>query len=58
MPKITIDEFRAGIASPRAGESALLRAYRELARRPDLTALASFSEWPTWPPATAAPSRA
>lgn len=37
MPTITIQQFRAALAT-RAGASAAVRAYREIARRPALAA--------------------
>ncbi|HEX8696233.1 MAG TPA: hypothetical protein VF746_27695 [Longimicrobium sp.] len=47
MSRISIDEFRARLAGPEPG--ALLQAYRELARRPDLRhRAAQLGEWIPW----------
>ena len=58
MSKMTIQEFRARLAG-RAEESALLRAYRDLSRRPALAAGMQGLQWTNWPdPAAPAAARA
>lgn len=47
MPRVTIQQFRA-ILTGRAHASPIVRAYRELARRPDLASGAHYSDWPIW----------
>jgi len=47
MPRLTIHQFRAALAS-RSEQSVLVRAYRELARRPEAVASRSFADWPLW----------
>lgn len=50
MPRLNIQQFRTLVAShtPAAGA---VRAYRELARRPELAAAAHIVEWAAWPSA-------
>ncbi len=57
MPRITIEQFRARLAG-RADESPAARAYREQARRPELTAGMAAVEWVPWPPVAASASAA
>ena len=47
MPRITIQQFRAVLAE-RTRSSALIHAYRELARRPGLAAGIVHNEWAIW----------
>ena len=47
MPKITIQQFRATLTGG-ARPGPLARAYRELARRPELALGARYSDWPVW----------
>lgn len=47
MPRVSIQQFRTILAAPSAG-GASGRAYRELARRPDLAAGVRYSDWPIW----------
>ncbi|HEU4562371.1 MAG TPA: hypothetical protein VFS20_31360 [Longimicrobium sp.] len=51
MPRITIQQFRAVLAS-RANTDPVVRAYRELARRPELAGGMMHREWTVWPPAS------
>ncbi|HYH79237.1 MAG TPA: hypothetical protein VEX86_05555 [Longimicrobium sp.] len=50
MPRITIQQFRALLAG-RANPGALVRAYRELAHRPELAASVRAAGWAEWPQA-------
>ena len=57
MPRVTIQQFRAALAG-RADPRPLVRAYRELARRPGLAGAMLAQGWPVWeqqdpPPASA-----
>ena len=55
MSRMTIQQFRAALAGPSA-QSSLVRAYRTLARRPELAAGVVHNEWALWSqlkPATA-----
>jgi hypothetical protein len=52
MPRISIQQFRDAL-SGRSAPAPDVRAYRELARRPDVAAKRGFSEWAVWPPAAA-----
>ena len=55
MPRVSIQRFHAALAS-RSEQSAVVRAYRELARRPALAAGIVHNEWAIWQgnaPATA-----
>jgi len=57
MPRMTIQQFRDTLAAgPASG--ALVRAYRELARRPELAAGMQTLDWTTWPPAAPTQARA
>jgi hypothetical protein len=47
MPRISIQQFRATLAGG-ARPGTLVRAYRELARRPELALGARYSDWPVW----------
>jgi hypothetical protein len=49
---MTIQQFRATLAGP-SDRGGLVRAYRELSRRPALAAGAGFAAWGDW----AAPPR-
>lgn len=55
MQRLTIRQFRDTLNAAPAS-SALVCAYRELARRPELAAGMHAFDWVTWPPA--APARA
>jgi len=48
---MSIQQFRATLAS-RSEQSAVVRAYRALARRPEAAAV-TFVDWVAWPPAAA-----
>jgi hypothetical protein len=50
MPRLTIQQFRATLAAG-DGDGTLVRAYRELARRPDLASALRTTEWAAWPSA-------
>jgi hypothetical protein len=47
MPRITIRQFRAAL-SGRADATTAVRAYRELARRPEVASAMQRSEWNVW----------
>ncbi|HVG45029.1 MAG TPA: hypothetical protein VM890_09875 [Longimicrobium sp.] len=47
MPRIGIQQFRAALAG-RSSPDALVRAYRELTRRPELAARMVYGDWPIW----------
>ena len=47
MPRISIQQFHAALAG-RPSPSVLVRAYRALARRPDLAAGMVYNDWPIW----------
>ena len=47
MSRISIQHFRAALAG-RSEQSALVRAYRRLARRPELAAGMAYGDWPVW----------
>ena len=47
MSRLSIQQFRAALAS-RSGASAIVRAYRELARRPELAARMQANGWIPW----------
>jgi hypothetical protein len=57
MPRVSIQQFRAALAN-RSEQSAVVRAYRPLARRPELAAGMPRTHWipcadapgPAWPP--------
>ena len=48
MSRVSIQQFRSRLAGPRADDGPLVRAYRELSRRPDLAAGARVNEWIPW----------
>lgn len=48
MPRITIQQFRDRLAG-RAEQDASAQAYREIARRPDLTREMGPRDWSPWP---------
>ncbi|HVG45026.1 MAG TPA: hypothetical protein VM890_09860 [Longimicrobium sp.] len=48
MTTVSIQQFRATLAS-RSEQSALVRTYRRLARRPEMAAGLVTGEWAAWP---------
>ena len=48
MSRVSIQQFRSRLAVPRADDGPLVRAYRELSRRPDLTPGARMGGWVPW----------
>lgn len=48
MPKITIQQFRA-MMTGHTGPGTLVRAYREITRRPELVAGMRAAGWAEWP---------
>jgi hypothetical protein len=48
MPRITIQQFRDRLAG-RAEQDISAQAYREIARRPDLTREMGPRDWSPWP---------
>jgi hypothetical protein len=48
MSRMSIQQFRAALAR-RPEEGPLVRAYRALARRPEVASGPLFSEWAAWP---------
>lgn len=54
MSRISIQQFRSRLAVPRADDGPLVRAYRELSRRPDLASGARMGDWIPWGGASAA----
>jgi hypothetical protein len=50
MPRITIQQFRDRLAA-RAEQDSDAHAYREIARRPELTRGMAVGEWNVWTPA-------
>jgi hypothetical protein len=48
MPRVSIQQFRARLAVPRADDGPLVRAYRALSRRPDVAASAQVNDWIPW----------
>jgi hypothetical protein len=49
MPRVTIQQFRDRLAG-RAEQDASTRAYREIARRPELARGIVLRAWVPWPP--------
>jgi hypothetical protein len=49
---MSIQQFRA-VLSSRSEQGAAIRAYRALARRPEVASGILLSEWTIWPPAAA-----
>jgi hypothetical protein len=47
MPRLSIQHFRAQLAS-HSPPSVVVRAYRELARRPEVAAGMVHGDWSTW----------
>jgi hypothetical protein len=47
MHRVTIQQFRAALAG-RSNPGALVRAYRDLTRRPDLAAGVVHNAWALW----------
>ena len=56
MPRVSIQQFRAALT--RSEQGALVRAYRELARRRDVAAGMVHMDWAVWPPMAALPASA
>jgi hypothetical protein len=54
MSRVSIQQFRSRLAVPRADDGPLVRAYRELSRRPDVAASARMGGWIPWDGAAAA----
>jgi hypothetical protein len=52
MRRVTIQQFRAALAG-RSSQGALVNAYRDLTRRPDLAAGVVYAEWAMWTNANA-----
>jgi hypothetical protein len=50
MQTLSIQQFRAAVGGAAAGGT-LVRAYRELARRPELATTMRAGEWAAWPAA-------
>ena len=48
MSGMSIQQFRAALAS-RSEQAPHVRAYRALARRPEVASAPLFSEWAAWP---------
>jgi hypothetical protein len=48
MSRVSIQQFRSRLAVPRADDGPLVRAYRELSRRPDLADGARMGGWIPW----------
>ena len=48
MSRVSIQQFRARLALSRADDGPLVRAYRELSRRPDVAAGARVNDWIPW----------
>jgi cob(I)alamin adenosyltransferase len=49
MSRVSIQQFRATLAG-RSDQSAVVHAYRALARRPEMATM-TFVDWVAWPPA-------
>ena len=54
MSRVSIRQFRSRLAA-RAEQDAATHAYREIARRPELTRGMAMGEWSVWTPAAALP---
>jgi hypothetical protein len=54
MSRVSIQQFRARLAVPRVDDGPLVRAYRELSRRPDPAAGSRMSGWIPWGAAASA----
>jgi len=52
MPRITIQQFRDRLAGG-AEQDTSVHAYREIARRPELTRAMLLGEWAIWTPIVA-----
>jgi hypothetical protein len=54
MPRLTIQQYHARLAG-RSEPGTLVRAYREITRRPELASAAGFAAWGDWsgPPGSA-----
>lgn len=48
MSRVSIQQFRLRLTVPRADDGPLVRACRELSRRPELAAGARVNEWIPW----------
>lgn len=57
MSRISIQQFRSRLAVPRADDGPLVRAYRELSRRPDAAVGARMNDWIPWGAETGGASR-
>lgn len=55
MPRLSIQQFRATLTAAK-GDGVLVRAYRELARRPELATGMRATEWAAWPAAVSSPA--
>jgi hypothetical protein len=55
MPKITIQQFRA-MMTGHTTPGTLVRAYREITRRPELVAGMRAAGWAEWPQLAAGPN--
>ena len=53
MSRVGIQQFRLRLAVPRADDGPLVRAYRELSRRPEIAAGARRGGWALWDGAAA-----
>jgi hypothetical protein len=47
VPRVTIHQFRAALHGP-SDPGALVQAYREVARRPELAAKVRAGDWLQW----------
>jgi hypothetical protein len=57
MHRESIQQFRTTLAS-RTDQGALVSAYRELARRPEVASGMAFGEWAAWPTVSTPVARA
>lgn len=57
MSRVSIQQFRSRLAVPRADDGPLVRAYRELSRRPEAVAGARMNGWIPWDAAAGGASR-